>query len=181
MLLYLIRHGHADWTQDEDRPLSARGHLGAALVARLLAGEKIDAIFSSPYQRAIQTVEPLATALSLDVFEDVRFRERILGNWKAASFDEAVHMTWTDFQFAHHGGETNQMAQARAIDALKDLLSSPFYRRLAISTHGNLMALILNHYDPDVSYEFWTRLTMPDIYRVKFSSKIEVSFTRVWE
>ena len=35
---------------------------------------------------------------------------------------------------------------------------------IVLSTHGNLLALILQTFDPSVDFVFWKSLTMPDIY-----------------
>ena len=72
--LYLVRHAHSVWTSDEMRPLSQAGFDDARRVADILAPLRPGAIYSSPYRRAQQTVEPLAGALgmSIQVVEDLR-------------------------------------------------------------------------------------------------------------
>ena len=62
---YLVRHSHAHWTPDEDRPLSAQGWEDAGRVADVLQEAPIGAIFTSPYRRARQTIAPLAGRLNL--------------------------------------------------------------------------------------------------------------------
>jgi 8-oxo-dGTP diphosphatase len=66
--IYLTRHGHAggrsDWDgDDERRPLTGRGRRQARHLVTLLGGRPIEAVFSSPYDRCVQTVEPLAAHL----------------------------------------------------------------------------------------------------------------------
>lgn len=72
MLIHLIRHGHAgrrrDWAgPDEQRPLSERGEAQARALDEALAGAGIGLLWSSNFQRCIQTLEPLATRLDLPV------------------------------------------------------------------------------------------------------------------
>lgn len=72
MLIHLIRHGHAGsrkaWTgTDRQRPLSDRGQAQAQAIARDLADTGIDRLWSSPFVRCVQTLEPLARRLALDV------------------------------------------------------------------------------------------------------------------
>ncbi len=62
---YVIRHAWADWTPDEMRPLSAEGRADARRIADLLIDSGIEAVYSSPYRRARQTVEPLSHRLRL--------------------------------------------------------------------------------------------------------------------
>jgi 2,3-bisphosphoglycerate-dependent phosphoglycerate mutase len=49
-----------------------------------------------------------------------------------------------------------------------------------ISTHGNLLALILKHFNPDVGYTFWYTLTMPDIYQLECVDGNQIHLTRRW-
>ena len=72
MAVYLVRHAKAgDRTKwngpDEARPLSRKGQRQAEGLVDLLATRDIGRILSSPYLRCVQTVEPLATRLGLDV------------------------------------------------------------------------------------------------------------------
>ncbi len=64
--LYLVRHAHSIYTPDElERPLSERGFADAQTVTKLLKKENIEFVYSSPYKRAIQTIEGLANAKGL--------------------------------------------------------------------------------------------------------------------
>ncbi len=70
--LHLIRHaaaGNRDrWEgPDEERPLSAKGFRQADHLAASLAGVGITRVLSSPALRCVQTVEPLAAALGVEV------------------------------------------------------------------------------------------------------------------
>jgi 8-oxo-dGTP diphosphatase len=66
--LYLLRHATAadrkKWQgNDTRRPLTKKGRRQAEAIARSLAGAGIERILSSPYDRCVQTVEPLATMI----------------------------------------------------------------------------------------------------------------------
>jgi 8-oxo-dGTP diphosphatase len=70
MPLLLVRHAsagdRATWRADDrERPLDARGITQAETLVELLAEYDVDAIYTSPYRRCAQTVEPLAAARSL--------------------------------------------------------------------------------------------------------------------
>ena len=70
--LLLIRHARAgeraEWTGDDRRrPLDKRGWRQAEHLVELLAPYDVDRIVSSPYDRCVQTVEPLARARELPV------------------------------------------------------------------------------------------------------------------
>jgi len=177
--LYLVRHAHATWSPDEDRPLSDQGRRDAQRVADLLGDFHINAIFSSDYRRAIQTVQPLAIRLGLEVQFETRFRERALGEWTAPSFESAVQRTWLTPGFTFPGGESNRQAQKRALLGLQVVFEGRG-RQIVISTHGNLLALLLNYYDPGVGFDFWSELTMPDVYRLEVEEDGHAKRTRVW-
>jgi 8-oxo-(d)GTP phosphatase len=76
----LLRHASAghrlDWEHDDHlRPLDARGRLQSADLVELLRPLGVRRILSSPYVRCVQTVEPLAAALGLEVELDERLKE----------------------------------------------------------------------------------------------------------
>jgi 8-oxo-dGTP diphosphatase len=75
----LLRHAWAgekgDWNGDDAlRPLDERGRR-QALVLRDLSRRGIRRIVSSPYVRCVETVEPLAEALQLQIELDDRLSE----------------------------------------------------------------------------------------------------------
>lgn len=181
MFFYLVRHAHAEWSPDEDRPLSARGRRDALLVADILDPYQIQGVISSPYRRAFQTVEPLARRKNLRIDERAEFRERELGSWTAETFEQAVCRTWDDLDFSYPLGETNREAQKRGVRGIKELLDAGLETPIVIGTHGNLLALILNHFDPKISYSFWSSLTMPDIYCLDVRDHGGVDIKRMWE
>jgi 2,3-bisphosphoglycerate-dependent phosphoglycerate mutase len=179
-VVYLVRHAHADYAPDEQRPLSAQGVTDAGRVARLLGQAPVRAIYASPYRRSWQTVESLAGRLGLPLRFEPDLRERTLGSFPAGlDFDAAVRQTWEDPAFAHPGGEPNTAAQRRGVAVVQRLLARHPGQQLVIATHGNLMALVLQHFDPGVNYAFWQALTMPDVYELRVEGDA-VSYTRLW-
>lgn len=80
MTVYLVRHASAGTRDDGDpddrhRPLDPTGHLQAEKVSEWLRHEPLTRIISSPYERCIQTVLPLAKHLQVDVEVDDRLAE----------------------------------------------------------------------------------------------------------
>ncbi|MDC1142397.1 phosphoglycerate mutase family protein [Planctomycetota bacterium] len=71
-LLYLIRHAEPvsfhEWDGgDETRPLSAKGEIQAFAQAKRAKAEGIQAVKSSPYQRAFETAKIIADHCGLEV------------------------------------------------------------------------------------------------------------------
>lgn len=59
--IYFVRHAHSTYTPDEiSRPLSERGFKDAKKVTKLLLEDNITRVISSPYRRAMQSVEGIA-------------------------------------------------------------------------------------------------------------------------
>jgi len=90
MSLYLVRHAKAgsrgDWKGDDrERPLSTAGRLQADGITVLLGHLPISKIWSSPYVRCVQTVEPLAEKLGLKVKITEALAEGLV-------FDDAVEL-----------------------------------------------------------------------------------------
>jgi broad specificity phosphatase PhoE len=71
---YVVRHAKAGsrghWSGDDHlRPLSKKGFRQAATMVEILEPFPMTRIFSSPFRRCVQTVEPLARARELQVKE----------------------------------------------------------------------------------------------------------------
>jgi len=90
-----------------------------------------------------------------------------------------VEVTWRDPLFSHPGGETSAEAQKRGLAVIKRLLAKGLDEAIVLSTHGNLMALVLQDFDPSIDFYFWKSLTMPDIYLLKISSR-KPTIQRIW-
>ncbi|AIE78977.1 Phosphoglycerate mutase family 2 [Bacillus cereus] len=98
--IYFVRHAHSTYTKEEqERPLSEKGHLDAENVTRLLKDKHIDVVISSPYKRAIQTVQGIANTyhVSIEIEEDLR--ERLLSSEPVADFNDAIENVWEDWEF----------------------------------------------------------------------------------
>lgn len=72
--LFLLRHAAAGdrskWSGvDAVRPINKKGKRQAAALADYLSGRGIERIYSSPFTRCVQTVEPLAEAIGAKVVE----------------------------------------------------------------------------------------------------------------
>jgi 2,3-bisphosphoglycerate-dependent phosphoglycerate mutase len=180
-VLYLVRHAQSDWTPDESRPLSPIGMKDAQSVARSLARFPITQIVSSPYLRARQTIEPYAERAGLKILEDHRLRERHLGDIGHTSFKDAIKRTWLDPDFAYPEGESIHQAQSRALEALAEYVHTETTKHVVISTHGNLLTIILNHFDSRIGFHFWENLTLPDIYCVNTDSGEGPEVIRIWQ
>ena len=179
--LYFVRHAHSIYSTDElNRPLSERGQDDARKVADILKREQIEVVISSPYKRAIQTIEGLAGMIGVDIQIEEGFKERLLSDKYIDNFESAITKVWIDFSFSWEGGESNIIAQHRGVQALENVLQQYEGKNIVIGTHGNIMVLMMNYFDKSYDFTFWKQLEMPDIYKISFDQKQFIGVTRLW-
>lgn len=173
--IYMVRHGDSlrtgvdEWT----RGLSPKGEEDARRVTACLLHEGINALYSSPYIRAIHTIADLAEVLGQEITlkEDLREKVWMEGNRQLADEDllPALQKMYADPDFALPGGESNRECQGRAVEALQEILQAHEGERVAIGTHGLVMALMMGYFAPEYDLDFLLKTTKPDIYVMAFS------------
>ncbi|WP_409295489.1 histidine phosphatase family protein [Peribacillus sp. SCS-26] len=179
--IYFVRHAHSIYTPDElNRPLSEKGRRDAARACALLSQRNITRVISSPYQRAIQTVQGVADEYELDIELREDLRERLLSTVPVDDFAASIEKVWSSPSIALEGGESNMEAQARGARAVKDILETYPGQNIVLGTHGNIMVLIMNYFDTQFDFAFWKKLDMPDIYKVSFSGGQLAGTERLW-
>jgi 2,3-bisphosphoglycerate-dependent phosphoglycerate mutase len=163
------------------RSLSEAGRSASEALAKSLSDLGLVAVYSSPYQRAVETVEPLAKRLELPIREIADLRERALGSISDIPFEQAIAASFADFDLQYPGGESSRRVQERAVRAIERLIEAHPTDPVAIATHGNLISLLFNAYDRDVGFDFWQSLCLPDVFQLRLSPSGDVSFKRVAE
>ena len=92
--IILIRHGETEWNVEEvfrgriDIELNQNGIKQAKLLAEYLSKRKIDAIYSSPLQRAVKTAEIIAGYHKLNVGIAPGLIDFDFGEWQGLSLQE---------------------------------------------------------------------------------------------
>lgn len=155
LALFIVRHGESEgnkgryFTGHGPSPLTALGLRQAEAVARLLAGQALDVLYSSDLPRALQTVAPLARATGLPVRERASLRERNLGDITGVPFDEAAVRhpeIWQALSsrapdYRPPGGESHEDCGRRIATFLTELHETHPEGRIAIVSHG----ISINH------------------------------------
>jgi phosphohistidine phosphatase len=93
MLLFLVRHAHAEKGDPDDlRPLSERGREEARAVARQLAAHDTPPalVLTSPLLRARQTAEQIAQATGAEVRVDARIAPGLTADLLVTALDGQV-------------------------------------------------------------------------------------------
>src|SRR5215210_3099803 len=89
--IYLARHGESDWNAENrfqghsDRPLTSRGREQAVALAGVLEGTRVDAIYTSPLRRALETAEIVAGRIAVGMSAIEALREVDVGGWAGLS------------------------------------------------------------------------------------------------
>ncbi|MBD2872223.1 histidine phosphatase family protein [Paenibacillus arenilitoris] len=184
--IYLVRHAESPFEhgQERIRGLSEEGFAAARQVAERLKGVDVHYTASSPYARAKQTIQFLAEAKSLDIEEYEELVERpIKGLDYKAPWEEllaAIRISFDDKDYALEGGETTRQARNRAVPVIEKLLENYRGHNIVIGTHGNIMTIIMNHYDDRYGFDFWHQTSKPDIYKLAFDGNRLDHVERLW-
>lgn len=176
--LILIRHCESTGQQPDDA-LSVAGEAQALALIDRLAGLAPDAIYSSPYRRAVATVRPFADRVGLPIREDARLRERELSPQPIDDWLDHIRRSYDDIDHcAAAGGESLREAQTRALAALADIAAAQ-HRLPVVASHGNLISAILRAADPGFGFDGWRDLRNPDLFELSLAKGRPVAFARV--
>lgn len=155
----LIRHGENDWVGTDRLAgrtpgvhLNDKGRQQALALVNLLAGQGIDAIYSSPLERCLETAEPLATARSLPVITHAGLLEVDYGDWRGANLKELNKLPeWQMVQhypstFRFPQGETLREVQNRVVTTIEALHQQHPNQVIALFSHGDIIRTAVAHY-----------------------------------
>ncbi|TMR03042.1 histidine phosphatase family protein [Actinomadura soli] len=159
--LLLIRHGASE-PAHSDRPfplvdgqgdpeLAPEGREQAERVGERLAEENLDAIYVTPLRRTAQTAAPLVRRLGLEPRVEPGLREVYLGEWEGGLFRKMVAEGDPVAQrmFAQErwdvipGAEANEAFAGRVDASLTRLAAAHAGGRIAVFTHGGVIAQAL--------------------------------------
>lgn len=149
MFLYLIRHGETEFNASgriqgqSDSRLSDVGRRQCELVAKVLEHVALDAVYTSPLQRAVESARCLAEPRGLELMVEPLLMEINAGIFQGLDWDEintrypAESKLWKshDPDFRIPNGETRREVMVRARDAL-DGIRQTAHRHVAIVAHG---------------------------------------------
>ena len=174
--VYLVRHAEPNYRNHDDatRELSPKGLADRGLVTAYLLDKGVQAVLSSPYRRAVDTVRPLADALRLPVEHVSDFRERRVDRVWIENFDTFCRQQWADFDYRLEGGECLREVQERTAAAFSRVLRDHAGQCVVIGGHGTAFSLLLNHIDPSFGHDQFHELrrVMPWIIRLDFSGDV---------
>lgn len=179
-LLLLIRHGENDVMQRHltgrapDVSLNGKGRRQAESLADALAQAPIQAVYSSPLERARETAAPLAARRHLSVLVRPNLIEVDYGNWQGRTYKQLGRLKlWKALlekpsQIRFPGGETMAEVQQRVVAEL-DVLAREWQTTdvdgkaeeqvIAVVAHADIIRLALAHY-LNMALDDFLRLTV---------------------
>ena len=179
--VYFVRHAQPNFANHDDltRELTAKGMEERHLVESLLADVQVDAVLSSPYRRAVDTVQPLADARGLAIRTVADFRERRVDSCWIEDFNSFCRAQWADFDYKLTDGETLRQVQQRNIAALEAVLEEFAGQTVVIGSHGTALSTIVNHFDPTFDHADFEKIRglMPWVVRFTFEGMDCVDIT----
>ena len=153
--VYFIRHAQSNSSVHDDltRPLTEKGLNDCALVTEFLRDKKIDAVFSSPFKRSIDTVSEFAQSAGLGIELVNDFSERKIADVWIEDFMGFAQKQWIDFSYKLPSGECLAEVQGRNIAALGKILILHKNKNIVIGTHGTALSAIINYYDDTFGFK----------------------------
>lgn len=155
--ILLVRHGTTTFNETDhlqgriDNPLNHKGRAEAARLAARLKGESLDAIFSSPLQRAVETATIVNRFHDLPLTLVPEFSEIDLGEWEGMNYSKVreqfpeIHGRWiSDPDFPIPGGESFITVYDRTRAGIERILHDDC-RHILITGHASVNRAILGN------------------------------------
>ena len=180
--IYLIRHGKAAMEgHDIERVLDEDGKVQAISLCKKIKEQFKDKkmkIFSSPFKRAMQTIESLSKEMNIQIMETASLEEIKMGKDPQLSKHQIIEKMWADDNFKTENG----ISQSEHFNIIKGELNkifNDFYNNehdLILVSHGNSIGIILKYFfDIQFKFEDWKKISMPDMYYLEFNEENKVT------
>jgi broad specificity phosphatase PhoE len=154
--LILVRHGETDWNREmriqggsSNCPLNEKGRRQVENLALRLKQEKIEAIYSSPLKRALETAEAIAGCHKLEVVAEPSLREIEAGKLEGVTTAElGKHFS----QVLIQDGVANRIPGGESLAELQQRSWGAIQRICQQHTNGELV--VASHYFAILSVRF---------------------------
>ena len=166
--IILVRHGETDWNTQQvfrgrvDVALNKVGLAQAEAVGVSLQDRAIDAIYSSPLSRALDTAHMLAEGRNIEVELEKGFTDIDFGKWQGLSHQKVkeeyndLYDTWLTqpHLVTFPDGESLKHVRRRSMEALEKVTKNNPGKTLALVSHrvvlkvlmGAMLGLELSHF-----------------------------------
>lgn len=155
---FLIRHascsglGQTLWGRTTGICLNEKGRLEAQRLADRFKGITLQAVYSSPLERALETAEAIARSMRLEVEKNSALNEIDFGEWTGKTFDElSSDERWRRFNTNRSmttipGGESFLQVQSRVVTELERLALQHPGAAVAIVSHADVIKAAVGYF-----------------------------------
>lgn len=213
-IIYLIRHSEAIKTnnvwvtplgdpedtkqeqiKNEKIPLSEKGKEKAEKLSEMKELQNIDEIYSSHYERAIETSKYIAEKNNLGIKIKKRLGERKLGDLKTLEElgknkkNDYTTEQLLDENLKNKDGESAKEVRKRMIEVIKEILEKHEGKKIAIVSHGAAIKYLLqeyckyNHENKTICYNVReicsVKLEAPSVLKLEFEEGELISIEKV--
>ncbi|EJR53319.1 histidine phosphatase family protein [Bacillus paramycoides] len=184
--IYMVRHGESPKLEGDERTrgLTEKGILDTHRVTEILKTEGIDTFISSPYKRAMLTIEKSADFYEKEILIYENLKEcRFSSEDKIISDKEVYPLVKKMFskpEFSLTEGESYVDCQRRVVRVLKEILMDFQGNKIVIGTHGLVMTQMMNYFDNQYGFEFLMNTSKPDVYKLEFKEEQLINVERLW-
>jgi broad specificity phosphatase PhoE len=158
-LFYFLRHGETAWNAEgrfcggTDVPMSDVGRRQAQLLARRFQAITVEALYSSPLSRALETARIIGSAIGREPKVDPRLTELSYGEWEGQTLEEfqcaapAAYLAWDQdpANLAPPGGETGMHLIERATPFLAEVAQRHPQGNVVVVCHKTVIRLLACH------------------------------------
>ncbi len=163
--MYLLRHASTSPDPEAPNPawrLNDIGRRQAEGIVTALSGLGITSIYSSPYPRAVDTVQPFSahSDLQIQVIDDLR---ECYSLPHFVDDPEPVLKAYWAGQAAAGAESANACTERikACLEGLRNTQGVPL-----VCSHGQAIALYLHSLDNSVDFDFWQALPMPALFEI---------------
>jgi len=145
MKIFTVRHGQTSWNIERrlqghsDIPLDDTGIEQAQKIAKRLADEKIDIIYTSDLLRASKTAEAINAFHNAQIVATPKFRESSFGIYEGRHIEEIAH----EIDWSHPDGGESTVEKFHRIHSFLDEITAKSHENVVIVGHyGSVLAAI---------------------------------------
>ncbi|MBC7434659.1 MAG: histidine phosphatase family protein [Bdellovibrionales bacterium] len=151
-----VRHGETAWNVDTriqghlDIPLNRAGRVQARKLGLALAGQAVNAIYSSDLLRAHETAQAVSATTGVAVVTDQGLRERSFGAFEGKTFaelevelpEQSLRWRKRDPDFAPEGGESLLQLRERVLHTAHLLAARHTGELIVLVAHGGVLDVL---------------------------------------
>ncbi|MDJ1476415.1 histidine phosphatase family protein [Bacillus sp. LS15-K4] len=184
--IYMVRHGESSKLEGSERTrgLTEKGSLDTHRVTDILKTEGMDTFISSPYKRAVLTIEKTANFFEKEILIYENLKECMFSSGDQVISDKEVYplvkKMFSNPDFALAEGESYKDCQRRVVKVLKEILMDFQGQKIVIGTHGLVMTLMMNYFNKQYGFEFLIHTSKPDIYKMEFNDEQLLNVEKLW-